>query len=220
MKSVLAAVAALGLALLPQPAAAEQKIEPDKPGIWGFAYGEVEPGITPHDLAERDGISCLAEPVLIEPRQGGGYTITAFTIDPDALARNQVRYYLRNRSACSYDPKSGLEECRGEVGDPSPYWSYYEPLDPARGIYRSHALGDEAMLEEFQATGKLPDDTWPFVAFYCPRGLRPRFEALAGAVADSAAHDAAYERLTANIGACGLPLCGEDAERLRKLTGR
>jgi len=221
MKTALALAASLSAAVLlaavlAPPAAAEPAIGPDKPGIWGFTYDEEVPGQAPQQRAAGSWLSCLAEPALLEPT-AAGYRVSVYTIDAAALAANEVRYFLRSRSDCVYEAASGIEGCSTGEGDP--YWTFYEPLDVGAGIYRGHGLADVAAVDAVRASGKPPAESWPFLVFYCPKELRPRFAFLQAAIDDRAGEEGAYEALAINLDDCGQPLCGLDAERLRQLAG-
>jgi hypothetical protein len=218
MKAALAvALAALHFA----PAAlAEPEIGPDQPGIWGFPYGELKSADPSVLFVDRDVISCLAEPILIEP-QANGYRLSVYTIDLAALAQDRIRYYLRIQSSCAYDQASRLETCRTDFGAPNsgPYWTYYKPIDATTGIYQAQMLDSEAEAEQLRQTGLVPESAWAFYIFYCSKQEGPRFEFLQAAVAAEAEAQAAFDAINANVDRCGEPLCGADAERLRQLAG-
>jgi hypothetical protein len=207
--------AAVTLFLLSLPAAAQQPVPPDAAGVWGFAY-EDGTGQPPAAVAERNALSCLAEPSLIAPA-AEGYVLNAYRIDLLNLTVGTARYLLRFENLCSYDATSGLESCR-RIADPADsmvYWTWYQPLDAAAGIYRAHVFADDAELAAFKAKKTLPNAQ--FVTFRCPAGQQPRRELLQQATREETQSQASYDRMLANFEVCGFPLCGAEVQRLHDL---
>lgn len=216
--------AALALALLlplALPAAAQQTVSPDAAGVWGFAYSELEDGRSPQALAAQDVISCYAEPALITAA-AGGYVLNAYRVDVSSLASGTVRYYLQFENLCSYDPATGLESCQriADPSDKSVYWTWYQPLDAALGIYQAHVFVDDDAVEAFRASGTPPASTQRFVTFRCPDDRQPRRQLLQEATRDNEKSEASYDLMMQNFGTCGYPLCGADGQRLRDLVGK
>jgi hypothetical protein len=211
-----AATFAVGLLLLlAGPAAAQQPVPPDAAGVWGFAY-EDQPGQPPGAVAERNVISCLAEPSLIAPA-ADGYVLNAYRIDLLSLMAGTAHYLLQFENLCSYDATSGLESCR-RIADPADtlvYWTWYEPLDAAAGIYRAYFFSDEAELAAFKAKKTLP--SLHFVTFRCPAGQQPRPQLLQQGTRDEKQSQASYDRMLGNFQTCGYPLCGTEVQRLHDL---
>ena len=210
-----AAAFAIAVLLLAVPAAAQQPVPPDAAGIWGFAY-EDQAGQPPAAVAERNAISCLAEPSLIAPA-AEGYVLNAYRIDLVSFTAGTARYLLQFENLCNYDATSGLESCR-RIGDPTDdavYWTWYEPLDAAAGIYRAHFFSDDAELAAFKAKKTLPSVR--FVTFRCPAEQQPRRQLLQAATRDENQSQASYDRMLENFQSCGYPLCGAEVQRLHDL---
>lgn len=210
------AALALAALLLAAPAGAEQSVSPDAPGLWGFAYEELAPGQAPADLVQRNAISCLVEPSLIAPA-AEGYVLNSYRADLIALAAGQGRYLLQFENLCTYDAATALESCRriADPADKTVYWTWYEPLDTAAGVYRAHLFSDEAELAAFKAKKTLPPVQ--FVTFPCPAEAQPRRALLQQAPRDLEDSEASYDRMLANFETCGYPLCGAEVQRLVEL---
>lgn len=209
------AVVALAAMLLAAPAAA-QPISPDAPGIWGFAYEDLAPDQSPAELVQRNAISCLVEPSLIAPA-AEGYVLNAYRADLIALASGKARYLLQFENLCSYEAETALESCR-RIADPTDstvYWTWYEPLDAAAGIYRAHVFSDEKELAAFKADKTLPGVR--FVTFRCPAKAEPQRALLQQATRSVKDSEASYDRMLANFQTCGYPLCGAEVQRLADL---
>ncbi|HKY93850.1 MAG TPA: hypothetical protein VJL84_01040, partial [Kiloniellales bacterium] len=203
MKTSAAALAALLLAL---PAAAQQPVAPDTAGVWGFAYEDLQEGQSASALAQRDVVSCLAEPALIAPA-AEGYVLNAYRVDVFGLMRGNVRYFVTYENLCSYDAATGLESCRriSVPPDENVYWTWYQPLDAAAGVFRAYAFADEAEVEAFKKSGAPPETATRFVTFPCPADQQPRPALLEQATRDDAASQASYDNMLGNYRRCDYP---------------